>query len=374
MKHGSCATTLYLGVLSLLMGSNALASARPIMHVHTPAAKELIVQAASASQGLVDQANQKEKRGDRKGALEDLENALRTDPRNFWGWMARAVIRLQMADYAEVIADTTRAIEINPDNPDNWSPYNLRGMAHLLKGNPAASAQDWERARQFQFPKELLHVNYYSRCAALRLAGDFNSAIAECTTSIRLLPTPEAYDNRGMAYVLAAKKQLALMDFQTAAQGFAARGDTTNLDAVIRRFLGLQAELEGVALPFPGMWDFPAVIQAARSVAPRNLEGRTFDANGLAYPSETLDSLRVGEMGAAQLQSYADIVTHAFPDAAFLRSQTQEPCADLHVDDLNTTSLANMAFVSLQAKVAANRAEAATCLQTLQKAWRQKRK
>lgn len=146
--------------------------------------------------------------------------------------MNRAVIRLQMEDYQAVIGDATRAIELNPDNPGNWSPYNLRALAHYLLKQYKDAARDYELATKFKLPREVLHLTLYSRCEALRLAGDLPGAIADCTKSIQLFPTPEAYDNRGMAYAQKGANDLALTDFRTAARGFRARGDTANLDKV----------------------------------------------------------------------------------------------------------------------------------------------
>ena len=329
--------------------------------------------AKSPSQRLVDKAHEKEKKGDRQGALRDLEEALQADPRNFWAYMSRGVIWLQMESYQRAIADATQAIALNPRNPDNWSPYNLRAMAHLLLKEYEAAAQDWEKARQFNLPRELLHVNLYSRGDALRLAGDLPGAIAECTKSIQLLPTAEAYDNRGMAYSQKGDKDLALADFRTAARGFGTKQDFANLDTVIQRLLGLQAAMAGVTLPAPRSWQFPAVIESARTLSPRNLEGRAFDQSGLVYPLEQLDSLPVASLTASELQKYADIVTHAFPDAAFLRQVSVKGCGDFSADELNSTALANLAYISLQAKYPPNRAEAASCLKEFQDVWRRRR-
>jgi hypothetical protein len=47
-------------------------------------------------------------------------------------------------------------------------------------------------------------------------------------------------------------------------------------------------------------------------------------------------------------------------------------CGTIPADQLNTTAIANLAFVSLQAKCPANRAEAAICLQELLTIWRQR--
>ena len=186
---------------------------------------------------LVDQANEKQRKGDLQGALRDLGEVLRSDPRNFWAYLSRGMIWLQTEDYAKAIEDATQAIALNPNNPENWSPYNLRGMAHYLLKRYADAARDWQAARRFQLPREFLHINLYSRCDALRLAGDLPGAIADCTASIQLHPTPEAYDNRGLAYTQSGDLQLAL--------------------------------------PAPVSWEFPAVLKSARRLAPRNLEGHS---------------------------------------------------------------------------------------------------
>jgi tetratricopeptide (TPR) repeat protein len=62
----------------------------------------------------LDKANEKGKKGDRQGALRDLEEGLQADPRNFWAYMSRGVIWLQMESYQRAIADATQAIALNP--------------------------------------------------------------------------------------------------------------------------------------------------------------------------------------------------------------------------------------------------------------------
>ena len=363
--------SLSLGFFSAFLPAEpALAIGMPTIVQLSPTKNGLL--AESPSQRLVDQAHEKEKKGDRQGALKDLEEALQADSRNFWAYMARGVIWMQMENYQRAIADATQAIDLNPRNPDNWSPYNMRGMANLLLKQYEAAAQDWDKARQFNLPREFLHVNLYSRGDALRLAGDLPGAIAECTKSLQLFPTAEAYDNRGMAYSQKGDKDLALADFTKAARGFGAREDYANLDTVINRLLGLQAEMAGVGLRAPISWQFPAVIETALNLSPRNLEGRAFNQSGLAYPLEQLDSLPVASMTPFELQKYADIVAHAFPDAAFLRQVSLKGCHDVSADELNTTALANVAYISLQAKIPANRTEAASCLKQLQDVWRRR--
>lgn len=328
--------------------------------------------AKSPSQALVDQANAKAERGDQAGALRDLEQALQADPNNFWAYISRGLIYLRMGDYGKVIVDATNAIAINPANSDNWSPYNMRAMAYYLKRQFREAAQDWQAAQQFALPPRFLPINLYSRCDALRLSGDLPAAIADCSESIRLAPSPEAYDNRGMVYAQQGNHAQALSDFKTAARGFGTRASYAELDAVVRRILEMQSVIGKLSLPVPKSWQFPQVIDLARTITPRNRAGRPFDRDGLAYSLEQLNALPVLTLSPAELQNYADIVTHAFPDAAFIRTTSLMSCGTIPADQLNTTAIANLAFVSLQAKCPANRAEAAICLQELLTIWRQR--
>lgn len=84
---------------------------------------------------------------------------------------------------------------------------------------------------------------------------------------------------------------------------------------------------------------------------------------GLAYAMAELDQLAVTTMSAEELQRYADVVTHAYPDAVF--RQAALDCDALPIDSLNNTSLANVAYVSLHAVLPESRAQAAACLQRL---------
>jgi hypothetical protein len=117
-------------------------------------------------------------------------------------------------------------------------------------------------------------------------------------------------------------------------------------------------------IPEPPTWSFPDVIESARSITPQNIEGRPFDQHGLAYAPETLDALPVATMSALELQKYADIVTHAYPDAVF--QQAPPSCQDPALDRANATAIAGIAYVSLHAIDPATRKRASTCLAEVQ--------
>lgn len=126
-----------------------------------------------------------------------------------------------------------------------------------------------------------------------------------------------------------------------------------------------------VGYPEPPSWDFPYVTEAAYEISPRSLEGRPFNNDGLAYTHEELEALPVKSMAPEQLQNYADVVTHAFPDATY--QSVPENCEDIPAESLNETSLANVAYISMQAVEKATRDSAKNCLVTLQKMYKKSR-
>lgn len=113
----------------------------------------------------------------------------------------------------------------------------------------------------------------------------------------------------------------------------------------------------------PKSWSFPDVIESARKISPNNLEGKVFNQFGLAYSKEKLSKLDVSRMRPEQLQNYADIVTHAYPDAI---GKTFPNCSNLPVKRLNETTIAGIAFISINAKTENVRQYAKACLLIIQ--------
>ena len=126
----------------------------------------------------------------------------------------------------------------------------------------------------------------------------------------------------------------------------------------------LQPTAEEVVLE-PASWSFPEVIQHARKIAPQNIEGKPFNNFGLVYTEKEASTLSLSTLPASELQKYADIVTHAYPDA--VAKQLPNSCEVLPVEQLNETSLGGIAYVSINAKSEAARAKAKACFSVLQK-------
>lgn len=117
-------------------------------------------------------------------------------------------------------------------------------------------------------------------------------------------------------------------------------------------------------IPRPDSWAFPDIVESARAISPTNLEGRPFNQFGMAYSTSELEKLNVVDMSAEKLQVYADIVTHAYPDAVF--EQMPGSCAAFPLDQFNETAIAGMAYISIHAVEEGNRKRARECLLNIQ--------
>ncbi len=117
-------------------------------------------------------------------------------------------------------------------------------------------------------------------------------------------------------------------------------------------------------VPEPSSWQFPSVIESARKLTPQNLEGKPFNKFGLAYSTEELNQLDIASLPATSLQNYADIVTHAYPDA--VGRQLPSDCSIISTKDLNETSIAGMAYISINAINESTRKKASACLVNIQ--------
>src|ERR1700751_3349774 len=104
----------------------------------------------------------------------------------FW----RAVGWNKKGDYAHVIADTTEAIRLKPDQAN----YNLRGSAYFDKGEYDIAIADFNDALKLGPPSGTI---YHNRANALRAKGEYAKAIDDYTMALRFNPNEFSYQNRG---------------------------------------------------------------------------------------------------------------------------------------------------------------------------------
>src|SRR5665647_1095190 len=99
----------------------------------------------------------------------------------FW----RAVGWNKKGDYAKVIADTTEALRLKPDQ----ALYNMRGSAYYDKGEDDIAIADFNDALKLGPPSGII---FHNRGNAWRSKKDYPRAVADYDEAIRLNPG-EAY-------------------------------------------------------------------------------------------------------------------------------------------------------------------------------------
>jgi tetratricopeptide (TPR) repeat protein len=124
----------------------------------------------------------------------------------FW----RAVGWNKKGDYAKVIADTTEALRLKP----NQALYNMRGSAYFDKGEYDIAIADFNDALRIGPPNGTI---FHNRGNAWRSKGDNARAIADYDEAIRLNPKEAySYQNRGVAKQALGDLDGALADINEA--------------------------------------------------------------------------------------------------------------------------------------------------------------
>ena len=124
----------------------------------------------------------------------------------FW----RAVGWNKKGDYDKVIADTTEAIRLAPDQ----ALYNLRGSAYFDKGENDIAIADFNDALKLGPPSGLI---LHNRGNAYNAKHDYTKALADYNEAIRLYPGEAyIYDNRGSTKLKLGDLDGALADVNEA--------------------------------------------------------------------------------------------------------------------------------------------------------------
>lgn len=209
-------------------------------------------EAPTDAQGFYRRAMTADARGDRDGALADLDRACAMAPGEARYLLARARLRLAMGKEADAGEDLTRALAIQPDDPEALV---IRASLEHQAHRDAAARADLDAAAKAAGPAANVHVllahGYLDldafdaaiaeftlwlkvhaddiespvalngRCWARALAGrELAEAIADCTEALRKRPRQPAFlDSRGLAYLRAGHLDQAIADYSAALAG-----------------------------------------------------------------------------------------------------------------------------------------------------------
>lgn len=123
----------------------------------------------------------------------------------FW----RAVGWNKKGNYSQVIADTTEALRLKPDQ----ALYNLRGSAYFDKGEYDIAIADFNDALRSGPPSGTI---FHNRGNAFRGKGDYAKAIADYDAANRLSPNAYTLQNRGLSKQALGDLDGALADINEA--------------------------------------------------------------------------------------------------------------------------------------------------------------
>ncbi len=147
-------------------------------------------------------------------AVADSSKAIELDPQQALAWFGRGNAYNKLSQPGKALADYTRALELDPQDVNTW---NNRGLVYAKLGQPGKAAADYSRALELD-PQ---HVNaWYNRGLIYSQQGQQGQpgkAVADFSKVIELEPQRvEAWYNRGVAHHSLSRFDKAVADFSRA--------------------------------------------------------------------------------------------------------------------------------------------------------------
>jgi len=120
---------------------------------------------------------------------------------------------LSQGNYKEAVVNYTKALMINPKNPEY---LNNRGVALSALNDNLNALKDFDAAIKAA-NNEVLPEYYFNRGNVFRKLGEHNEAVADYTRAIKKVKgKSEYYNNRGISYFNLKDYARALNDFEQA--------------------------------------------------------------------------------------------------------------------------------------------------------------
>jgi len=191
--------------------------------------------AGEKAEDFLIQGEEKYRKGDRQGAIEDLSKAIQLNPNYAEAYYNRGILRYVSGDKQGAIADFNEVLRINPNL---FQAYVNRGNARDDSGDSQGAIADYNEALRINSSDSKA---YYNRGVTRSRLGDNQSAIADFNEALRINPNYAlAYNSRGNVRAELGDKQGAIQDFQKAAELFQKQGDRDNYNRAINNLNKLQ--------------------------------------------------------------------------------------------------------------------------------------
>jgi serine/threonine protein kinase/lipoprotein NlpI len=177
---------------------------------------------------LLARANQLQRAGDNRQAIEVYSDAIRLDPTLVNAYTGRGLSYYRTGNRDRAFDDYSTAIRLEPNTKRASIPYLNRAIVWRERGNAERALEDIENSLRLD-PKFALAFNtrgnlHYDR-------RDYDKALADYSEAISLDPSyATAYSNRGNAYSAKRDPQRALEDYSVAI-----RLDPKNVNALVGR-------------------------------------------------------------------------------------------------------------------------------------------
>jgi len=157
-----------------------------------------------------ERAQTRSREGDNKGALADINKAIRSDPRMAIAYFSRGDLKRSSGDAKGGIADFTMGIKLDP----KFAPaYVGRGNARRNIGDPDGAIADCNKAIKL----DAKNASAYIGLGMARTKKGIGGAINDFTKAIKLNPkSSEAYFGRGWARAGKGDTEEAISDFTKA--------------------------------------------------------------------------------------------------------------------------------------------------------------
>ncbi len=170
-----------------------------------------VVSTAANADNLYLQAGDKYNKKDFKGAINDLNEAIRINPKYTEAYNRRGNARSMLGDRQGAIADYSQAIQINP-NYD--SSYTNRGRVRVDLGDKQGAIADYNQAIKIN-PNS--YIAYNNRGIVRVELREVQEAIADYNQAVRISPRDAIiYNNRGFARFFLGDLQGSIADYNQA--------------------------------------------------------------------------------------------------------------------------------------------------------------
>lgn len=177
-------------------------------------------------------------KGDRQGAIADLNWALQVDPADSQAYCCRGIIRYKQGDSLGAISDFNQALQFN--NQDILA-YRNRGMIRSQMGDFKGAIADFNAALKIEPNNSLIYV---TRGNVYRDMGAVQEAITDYEKALTINPNEaKAFYHRGIVYSRLEEMTKAIDDYQNAAKLFGDAEDWSNYKKTLDNLKKIQTSV-----------------------------------------------------------------------------------------------------------------------------------